>query len=114
MPLITNVNNINRNSRGSNGGSRPRFSGENVEQKQMLYDMGFKANLINTIYKNMHQLIFKKLQIILIKMNKVNLLTLIQKMIDLFVQFVIKEEMLMKVLHYFQKIRMSIQIVIEI
>ena len=56
MPLITNtnVNNISRNSIGSNRGSRPRFSGENIEQKEMLYDMGFKANLINTIYNNMY------------------------------------------------------------
>jgi len=56
MPLITdtNTNNINRNSRGSNRNSKPRFSGENIEQKQMLYDMGFKSNLINTIYNNMH------------------------------------------------------------
>ena len=56
MPLITNTNanNISRNSRGSNRGSKPRFSGENIEQKEMLYDMGFKANLINAIYNNMH------------------------------------------------------------
>ena len=51
-PLITNDN--NRNSNKSNRGSRGKFTGENIEEKKMLYDMGFKFQLINTIYNNMH------------------------------------------------------------
>ena len=63
-PLIVDENNIDsrhsrnsRNSIGSNNsnkGARPKFTGEKAEDKQMLYDMGFKFNLINTIYNNMH------------------------------------------------------------
>ena len=51
-PLI--VNEINRNSNHSNRSSRGKFTGENVEDKLMLYDMGFKSQLINTIYDNIH------------------------------------------------------------
>jgi len=60
-PLIIDDNNRDRrdsrNSKGSNNSNkdaRPKFTGENVADKQMLYDMGFKFNLINTIYNNMH------------------------------------------------------------
>ena len=50
-PLITNER---RNSNNSNRSSKPKFTGENAEEKQMLYDMGFKSQLINTIYNNIH------------------------------------------------------------
>ena len=60
-PLIIDDNKReSRNSRNSIGSnksnkdSRPKFTGENAADKQMLYDMGFKYNLINTIYNNMH------------------------------------------------------------
>ncbi len=51
-PLISNSE--HRNSNHSNRSSKPKFTGENVEDKQMLYDMGFKSQLINTIYDNIH------------------------------------------------------------
>ena len=51
-PLITN--NEQRNSNKSNRSSRSKFTGENIEEKQLLYDMGFKSSLINTIFNNMH------------------------------------------------------------
>ena len=51
-PLITNEN--HRNSNKSNRSSRGKFTGENIEEKQMLYDMGFKFQLINTIFNNIH------------------------------------------------------------
>ncbi len=51
-PLISN--NVNRNSNPINRNSKPKFTGENIEEKQVLYDMGFKSQLINTIYNNMH------------------------------------------------------------
>ena len=51
-PLISN--NENRNSNPINRNSKPKFTGENIEEKQVLYDMGFKSQLINTIYNNMH------------------------------------------------------------
>ena len=54
-PLISNNEKRNsRNSNASNRSSKPKFTGENIEEKQMLYDMGFKSQLINTIYNNMH------------------------------------------------------------
>ena len=60
-PLIINdIIRDRRNSRKSKGSNnsnkdaRPKFTGEYVADKQMLYDMGFKFNLINTIYNNMH------------------------------------------------------------
>ena len=34
--------------------SRASFKGPNKKDKETLYEMGFKANLINTIYNNMH------------------------------------------------------------
>ena len=52
LPLISN--NERRNSAHSNRSSKPKFTGENIEEKQMLYDMGFKSQLINTIYNNIH------------------------------------------------------------
>ena len=51
-PLVSN--NEQRNSNHSNRSSKPKFTGENIEDKQMLYDMGFKSQLINTIYDNIH------------------------------------------------------------
>ena len=50
-PLLTNEG---RKSNNSNRSSKPKFTGENAEEKQMLYDMGFKSQLINTIYNNIH------------------------------------------------------------
>ena len=54
-PLLT-INNSRNNSdsKKAQRDSIPKFSGENIEEKQMLYDMGFKYQLINTIYNNMH------------------------------------------------------------
>ena len=51
-PLITN--NEKRDSNKSNRSSRSKFTGDNIEEKQLLYDMGFKFSLINTIFNNMH------------------------------------------------------------
>ena len=53
-PLISNEDRNSKNSNKSNRSSKSRFTGENVEEKQMLYDMGFKSQLINTIYNNIH------------------------------------------------------------
>ena len=53
-PLISNNQRNSSHSNKSNRDSRPKFTGENIEEKQMLYDMGFKFQLINTIYNNMH------------------------------------------------------------
>ena len=54
-PLLENIENNKLNtSNTSNRNSRSKFTGENIEDKQLLYDMGFKFNLINTIYDNMH------------------------------------------------------------
>ena len=50
-PLITNEQ---RDSNHSNRSSKPKFTGDNVEEKQMLYEMGFKSQLINTIFNNIH------------------------------------------------------------
>ncbi len=53
-PLIVDGNRKNsKSSVGSNSG-KPKFTGENAADKQLLYDMGFKSTLINTIYNNMH------------------------------------------------------------
>ena len=51
-PLITNNEKGDLNK--SNRSSRSRFTGDNIEEKQLLYDMGFKFSLINTIFNNMH------------------------------------------------------------
>ena len=51
-PLITNV--VNKQLNTSNRSSKPKFTGEHIIEKQLLYEMGFKSNLINTIYNNMH------------------------------------------------------------
>ena len=51
-PLISN--NENNNLIANNRNSRSKFTGENIEEKQMLYDMGFKSTLINTIFDNIH------------------------------------------------------------
>ena len=54
-PLINNIVNKQLNtSNKSNRSSKPKFTGDHIEEKQLLYDMGFKSNLINTIYNNMH------------------------------------------------------------
>ena len=53
-PLLSNNDRKSRNSFSSNRDSKPKFTGENIEDKQMLYSMGFKYQLINTIYNNMH------------------------------------------------------------
>ena len=54
-PLVNNiVNNKLNTSNTSNRSSKPKFTGEHIEEKQLLYEMGFKSNLINTIYNNMH------------------------------------------------------------
>ena len=56
-PLISNNernSNHSNHSNHSNRNSRSKFTGENVEEKLMLYDMGFKSQLINTIYDNIH------------------------------------------------------------
>ena len=39
-----------------NNNERPKvvFTGDNIEDKQLLYDMGFDFKAINTIYNNMH------------------------------------------------------------
>ena len=50
----SNLSNHSNHSKHSNRSSRSKFTGENVEDKQLLYDMGFKSQLINTIYNNMH------------------------------------------------------------
>ena len=51
-PLITNTENTKLNT--SNRSSKPKFTEPNIEEKQILYEMGFKSNLINTIYNNIH------------------------------------------------------------
>ena len=53
-PLISDNHRNSSHSNKSNRDSRSKFTGENIEDKQMLYDMGFKFQLINTIYNNMH------------------------------------------------------------
>ena len=54
-PLLSkNENNKLNTSNISNRSSRSKFTGENIKEKQLLYDMGFKSNLINTIFNNMH------------------------------------------------------------
>ena len=54
-PLINNIVNKQLNtSNRSNRSSKPKFTGDHIEEKQLLYEMGFKSNLINTIYNNMH------------------------------------------------------------
>ena len=49
-PLIL----IDKNSDKTNRRSNPKFTGEKADEKRMLYEMGFKSQLINTIYNNIH------------------------------------------------------------
>ena len=51
-PFINNIENKKLNT--SNRSSKPKFTGDHIEEKQLLYEMGFKSNLINTIYNNIH------------------------------------------------------------
>ena len=42
------------NNNNTPGQIQPAFTGNRSEEKQMLVDMGFEVDLINTIYKNMN------------------------------------------------------------
>ena len=53
-PLITDDNNNRNSDKASNRRSKPKFTGEKADEKQMLHDMGFKSQLINTIYSTIH------------------------------------------------------------
>ena len=53
-PLITDDNNKRNSDKASNRRSKPKFTGEKADEKQMLHDMGFKSQLINTIYSTIH------------------------------------------------------------
>ena len=48
---MTEAININENLLGDNNAL---FTGDKAEEKQLLKDMGFEEDLINTIYNNMH------------------------------------------------------------
>ena len=57
-----------------NTSRKSTFTGDRAEEKELLQNMGFEADLINTIYRNMNPIDLQEALDFLNKNEKVNLL----------------------------------------